>query len=554
MSGRDLERSAVETYVEQHGLQKLLDDLVDRVVTAKPEDALEYMVGVLREQMQSGITAVRARAVFGAGSCSTVEVEVETRAGVSRASAPAGDGSHPQRPHEALRVEADESSAHEAVAFINDVVAPKLVGSDPTDQHAIDATLLLLRTELGANAMMAVSVAVCRAGARAKDISLFRHIAELAGNHEELVLPVPVVTALSAGRLGGNNLASNPFREYLMLPTGCSSVAEALTACNAVANAVKVTLTGGLDAAEVEEGGAASVADSKPKFEVLTSSSGSAAVPMGVTSASQALELLRSCMGEVGMADKIRLGVNAAGHDIAAYMTADGTIAAANAVDTAHLPVTYRINGLEEDGSDLEELTVRCARGAWRVLLFYSRVLVAHLPHLPTSPLPSRMQAVYRECIERFSVAYIEDPFTFTGDGTMEGWAALAEEVGRDVAVVGCELIASSSASLGDSIDTRACNTFTLQPGRAGTITTAIELCAAAQKEQWAVCVASDRGDTSDDFIADLAVGVKAGMLRAGAVEFGHHASKYNQLLRIEEELSVSGGAEYVGDRFRDPL
>jgi enolase len=107
---------------------------------------------------------------------------------------------------------------------------------------------------------------------------------------------------------------------------------------------------------------------------------------------------------------------------------------------------------------------------------------------------------------------------------------------------------------LGESIDNRACNTVTLQPGRIGTVTDIIALCDIAQKEQWAVCIASDSGDTSDDYLADLAVGVRAGMLRAGAVEHGQHVGKYNQLLRIEEELSAAGGAEYVGDRFRDPL
>ena len=388
------ERSSVEAYIKQHGVQGLLDDLVDRVVTAKPADPLEYMVGVLREKMQSGITSVKARAIFGAGAAPTVEVEVETRAGVCTASAPAGDSSHAARDYEARRVEANEASVGEAVVIINEQIAPRLLGCDPTDQRAMDELLMPLRADLGANAMIAVSMAICRAGARAKDVSLFRHIAELAGNHEELVLPVPVVTALSAGRRAGSASAALPFREFLLLPTGASSVREALSVCNAVTNAIKVTLTGGVAGAPIGDEGTPALEDAVPRYELLSSTSGSAAVPANVTTAQQTFDLLRGCMGQLGLVDKIRLGVNASAQDFATTFSAGGIAEGEDAMDASHLPVIYKLAGPDEEGSDVEELTVRCVAVASRLrarrtgLPARAPRLLRHRAELTPSPPP----------------------------------------------------------------------------------------------------------------------------------------------------------------------
>ncbi len=210
---------------------------VNKLCKAKPADPFGYLSDCLQSEQKVTIQAVKARQIFDSRGNPTVEVEVTTQRGVDRADVPSGASTGE---YEALELR-DGGSAYmgkgvlKAVDNVNRIIAPALIGMDPRDQAAIDNLMVQkldgsqnqwgwAKSNLGANAILGVSLAVCRAGARAANIPLYRHIANLAGN-SDITLPVPSFNIINGGKHAGNNL---PFQEFMILPVGASSFAGKL--------------------------------------------------------------------------------------------------------------------------------------------------------------------------------------------------------------------------------------------------------------------------------------------------------------------------------------
>ena len=245
------------------------------------------------------VKGVRAREILDSRGNPTVEVELMTDAGLFRAAVPSGASTGA---YEALEMRDGDKSRYngkgvlKAVGNIQDIIAPAVFGADVKDQEAFDAIMLELdgtenKSRLGANAILGVSMAACMAGAAAKKMKLYKHISEIAGKGSDpLVLPVPVMNVINGGSHAGNKLA---MQEFMILPTGASSFAEAMQMGSEVYAALKSVIKGryGLDATAVgDEGGFAP----------------------NIQDNSEGLDLLIAAIDKAGYTGKIKLGMDVA--------------------------------------------------------------------------------------------------------------------------------------------------------------------------------------------------------------------------------------------------
>jgi enolase len=224
---------ALQQYIDQHDLQKKIEQLINSCVQAKAEDPLSFMASKLRDMTAPAILSVKGRMIIDSRGNPTVEADVTTHKGVFRAAVPSGASTGV---HEAVELRDGDKAVFmgkgvsKAVANVNNIIAPALKGKNPVEQAEIDN---FMNTELdgtknkgkiGANAILAVSLAVCKAGAAEKGVPLWRHIADLAGNPNP-VLPVPSFNIINGGSHAGNALA---MQEFMILPIGAESFSEAM--------------------------------------------------------------------------------------------------------------------------------------------------------------------------------------------------------------------------------------------------------------------------------------------------------------------------------------
>ncbi|GAY37932.1 hypothetical protein CUMW_032850 [Citrus unshiu] len=219
---------SVQEYLNKHMLSRKIEDAVNAAVRAKSPDPVLFISNHMRKAVPSVITKIKARQILDSRGIPTVEVDLFTHKGMFRASVPSGD---PSGMYEALELRDGDkgtylgNSVNRAVKNINERISEALVGMDPILQSQIDQAMIDLdktekKGELGANAILAVSIAACKAGA----VPLYKHIADLAGK-TNLTLPVPAFTVISGGKHAGNNLA---IQDIMILPIGASSFGEAL--------------------------------------------------------------------------------------------------------------------------------------------------------------------------------------------------------------------------------------------------------------------------------------------------------------------------------------
>jgi len=330
--------------------------------------------------------------------------------------------------------------------------------------------------KLGANAILGVSLAVCRAAAAEKGIPLYRYIAELAGN-KKIQLPVPAFNVINGGSHAGNKLA---MQEFMIFPIGASSFKEALRMGAEVYQNLKTIIKDqyGQDAINVgDEGGFAP----------------------NIQSNKEGLELLKKAITKAGYADKVKIGM-----DIAA-------------------------SEFFEDGKyDLDFKTKNNDK---------SNIKTAE-----------ELSTIYKEFLRDYPVISIEDPFD------QDDWSAyqkLNAEVGKDTQIVGDDLLVTNPKRIQKGIDNKTCNSLLLKVNQIGTVTESIQACNMAKAAGWGVMVSHRSGETEDTFIADLVVGLGTGQIKTGATCRSERLAKYNQLLRIEEELGSS--AIFTGLNFRHP-
>lgn len=430
------------------------------------------------------ILKVCAREILDSRGNPTVEVDLYTNKGLFRAAVPSGASTGI---HEALELRDNDKTRYlgkgvsKAVDHINNTIAPALVKKklSVVEQEKIDKLLLEMdgtdnKSKFGANAILGVSLAVCKAGAAEKGVPLYRHIADLAGN-EEVILPVPAFNVINGGSHAGNKLA---MQEFMILPVGASSFKEALRIGAEVYHTLKKVINEkyGQDATNVgDEGGfAPNILENK-----------------------EALELLKNAIGKAGYTKDIVIGMDVAASEF------------------------YRDGKYDLDFKSPDD---PCR----------------HITH-------EQLAEIYKSFVKDYPVVSIEDPFD------QDDWVAWSKFTGStSIQVVGDDLTVTNPKRITKAVDEKACNCLLLKVNQIGSVTESLEACKLAQSNGWGVMVSHRSGETEDTFIADLVVGLCTGQIKTGAPCRSERLAKYNQLLRIEEELGSK--AVFAGRNFRKPV
>jgi len=428
------------------------------------------------------IQSVHAREILDSRGNPTNEVEVKTAKGAFRAAVPSGASTGI---YEALELRDGDKSRYlgkgvlKAVDNVNKHLGPQIIGKDVTHQTDIDKFMIQLdgtdnKSKFGANAILGVSLAVCKAGAAEKGVPLYRHIADLAGT-KELILPVPAFNVINGGDHAGNNLA---FQEFMLLPIGAPSFKEAMRYGAEIYHNLKGIIKDqyGQDATNVgDEGGFAP----------------------NIQGAQEGLELLKKAIAKAGYTDKVKIGMD---------------VAASEFHDEGKYDLDYKKKN--NDGSNKKTA--------------------------------QELAELYKGYIQNFPVISIEDPFD---QDDWNGYHGLTSVVGKDVQIVGDDLLVTNPKRIQTAIEKKACNALLLKVNQIGSVTESIEACKLARSAGWGVMVSHRSGETEDTFIADLVVGLGTGQIKTGAPCRSERTAKYNQLMRIEEELGAS--AKFAGLNFR---
>ncbi|CAN0088487.1 unnamed protein product [Ectocarpus fasciculatus] len=433
------------------------------------------------------IKNVFAREIIDSRGNPTVEVDVKTDNGLFRASVPSGASTGV---HEACELRDGGSrylgkGVQKACRNINEILGPGLLGMDETQQEEIDRWMLRAdgtsnKANMGANAILGVSLAVARAGAAKRGVPLYRHFADLAGNNKELVMPVPSFNVINGGSHAGNALE---FQEFMILPTGAGSFKESMQIGAEIYHTLK-------DVTKKRYG----------KDAVNVGDEGGFAPP--IQSNKEGIELLMNAIDKSGHSDKVVLGIDVASSEF-------------------------------YDGEKYD-------------LIKKSRKLGSIEPKLSGE----EMAKFYKDLCSQFPIKSIEDPFD---QDDWESWVRLTKEIGRDVQIIGDDLTVTNPQRIETAANLRACNGLLLKVNQIGSVTESIDAVKLSKHNGWGVMASHRSGETEDNYIADLAVGLCAGQIKTGAPCRSERLSKYNQLLRIEEEI---GGKQpmYAGKAFRKPI
>lgn len=440
------------------------------------------------------IQDVKAREILDSRGNPTVEVDVVTALGTFRAAVPSGASTGI---YEALELRDGDSHRYlgkgvlTAIRNVDQIIRPAIIGRSVLDQSGLDKFLVeeldgtsnewgWCKTRLGANAILAVSLAVARAGAAHAGVPLYQYIARLAGyNENEFILPVPALNVINGGSHAGNKLA---MQEFMILPTGASTFREAMQIGAEVYHNLKAVIKSkyGLDATNVgDEGGFA------PNIQDNT----------------EALTLLIEAIHKAGHTGKVKIGMDVAASEF--YKS-----------DLNKYDLDFKTSN--NDGS--QRLT------------------------------GEELANVYKSFIANYPIVSIEDPFDQDG---WEDYASFNAEVGDKIQVVGDDLLVTNPVRVSKAISQKACNALLLKVNQIGSLTESIQACKMSQDAGWGVMVSHRSGETEDNFIADLVVGLGTGQIKTGAPCRSERLSKYNQILRIEEQLGAR--AKFAGAHFRNP-
>ncbi|ERE81920.1 alpha-enolase [Cricetulus griseus] len=468
-----------------------LDQLGNRLVRTSLLNALQ---GVYRnlcsfparppECQTMSILKVLAREIFDSRGNPTVEVDLYTSKGLFRAAVPSGASTGI---YEALELRDNDKTRYmgkgvsKAVEHINKTIGPALVSKklDVVDQEKIDKLMIEMdgtenKSKFGANAILGVSLAVCKAGAAEKGVPLYRHIADLAGN-PEVILPVPAFNVINGGSHAGNKLA---MQEFMILPVGASTFREAMRIGAEVYHNLKNVIKEkyGKDATNVgDEGGfAPNILENK-----------------------EALELLKTAIGKAGYTEQVVIGMDVAASEF------------------------FRSGKYDLDFKSPDDPS-------------------RHIT-------PDQLADLYKSFIQEYPVVSIEDPFD---QDDWEAWKNFTASAG--IQVVGDDLTVTNPKRIAKAVSEKSCNCLLLKVNQIGSVTESLQACKLAQSNGWGVMVSHRSGETEDTFIADLVVGLCTGQIKTGAPCRSERLAKYNQILRIEEELGSK--AKFAGRSFRNPL
>jgi len=335
------------------------------------------------------------------------------------------------------------------------------------------------KSTLGANAILAVSMAIARAGAASMQMPLYEYIANIAGRPtDKYIMPVPCFNVINGGSHAGNRLAC---QEFMILPVGASSFREALIIGAEVYHTLKTVIKNkyGQDACNVgDEGGFAP----------------------SVTENDEALAVLMEAIKKSGHESKIKLATDVAASEF------------------------YK------DG--IYDLDFKNPAGSSPDMKKTSAQLIEY----------------YKGWFAKYPFVSIEDPFD---QDDWEAYTAFMKECGKDMQIVGDDLLVTNVKRIEKALSCNACNALLLKVNQIGSITESIQAANMSMQNGWGIMVSHRSGETEDSFIADLVVGLRTGEIKTGAPCRSERLAKYNQLLRIEEELGPR--AVYAGTSFRFP-
>ena len=426
------------------------------------------------------ITSVHAREILDSRGNPTVEVDVTLDGGAfGRAAVPSGASTGER---EALELRDGDTSRYggkgvrKAVGNVNQRIAKAIVGRE-LDQRGLDEAMTALdgtatRSELGANAMLGVSMAAARADAAATRMPLYRHLGALYGN-DRFTLPVPMMNILNGGAHADTSV---DFQEFMVMPVGAGSFAEALRAGAEIFHALRGILKGrGQSTGVGDEGGFA------PNLK----------------SNREAIEVVLEAVGAVGMraGQDVYIALDVASSELWAPSTSLG----------AGGRYTFRKSGEPDRTSD-------------------------------------QMIALYEDWIRQYPIASIEDGLA---EGDWDGWKALTTALGGKVQLVGDDVFVTNPEILRRGIADGIGNALLVKLNQIGTVTETLDAVRMASDAGYASVISHRSGETEDSTIADLAVGTAAGQIKTGSASRTDRVCKYNQLLRIEEELG--GAAKFAG-------
>ena len=418
------------------------------------------------------IVAVRAREILDSRGNPTVEAEVMTTSVVGRASVPSGVS---KGSHEALELRDGDPNrflgkgVSKAVANVNRVIGPTLKGMDCRDQRAIDEKMIGLdgtpnKAKLGANAILAVSMAVAKAAANSNSVGLFAQLRASAN----YTLPVPMMNVINGGEHAGNELG---VQEFHVEPVGADSCAEAIRMGAEVYQSLKKVLTAEYGRSAINVG-----------------DEGGFAPPLSRTS--DALASLRKAIRKTGYEEgEVRLGI-----DAAASRFYDGR------------KRTYAIDGEPMSPNELEDF--------------------------------------YASLRDEYGLLTIEDPFS---EGSFDSFASITRRLGKETRIIGDDLYVTDVARMKKGIKMGATNSVLIKLNQIGTVSETEDAIGLAGKAEWDVVVSHRSGETDDPFISHLATAFGSAFIKAGAPARGERVAKYNELMRIEEQLGSK--ARYAGNQ-----
>ena len=411
----------------------------------------------------SAITGVYAREILDSRGFPTVEVEIQLESGAwGRAAVPSGASTGKREAVELRDGDAQRyrgKGVQHAVRNVEETIAPEVDGMEASEQVAIDQALLELdgtpnKSALGANAILAVSLAVARAAADDAGLPLYAYLGGVGGR----LLPVPMMNVINGGAHADNGI---DFQEFMLVPAGADSFSNALRMGVEVFHALKELLKSKkLSTGVGDEGGFAP------------------ALPSNTA----ALDLLTDAIEAAGYrpGDDVSLAL-----DIAAS-------------EFAEEGGRYRLRR-ENVVLNSEEMVTR-----------------------------------YESLVERYPIVSIEDGL---GEDDWAGWALLTKRLGSRVQLVGDDLFVTNPAIIQQGIQKSIANAVLVKVNQVGTLTETMQAIELAKRAAYGTVISHRSGETEDTFVADLAVAVNAGQIKTGSLARSERTAKYNQLLRIEEEL-----------------
>ncbi|MGP5662885.1 phosphopyruvate hydratase [Psychrobacter celer] len=428
----------------------------------------------------TAIKDIRAREILDSRGNPTIEADVILADGtIGRAAAPSGASTGSREALELRDGDKDRymgKGVKKAVANVNSQIRSALMDKDVTEQQAIDDAMIALdgtenKDNLGANAMLAVSLATAKAAAQSQSLPLHQYIANLR-NQTSLTMPVPMMNILNGGEHADNTV---DIQEFMIEPVGFTSFSEALRAGTEIFHSLKSVLKSqGLNTAVGDEGGFAPNLRSNEE---------------AITVIMQAIEQVGYKAGE-----EIHLALDCA----ASEFYKNGQYVLAGEGNKAF------------DSQGFSDYLVGLTR--------------------------------------QYPIISIEDGLD---ESDWDGWKYLTEQIGNKVQLVGDDLFVTNPAILQEGIDKHIANAILIKFNQIGTLSETLDAIYLAKKNGYATIISHRSGETEDSTIADLAVGTAAGQIKTGSLCRSDRVAKYNQLLRIEQQVRASyrGREEFIGLR-----